>query len=938
MSNSYKSVEQIVSETPSINTFLINANQYYAHITPKNIIPALEPETLAQHIDLVQKKCVLLCKIHQLDGIIDGLIYSFVKNNFEDTKQIEAGNFLKKLFVNVVVFHDYGKINENFQAHPDKMNNPHFRLIDSPLSTHHSALGAYLFIVKHFQEFYGIANLTNEDRLIYASLVLAFSYPIFRHHAKHLKDKIEEKITFSKKEIDTMKKYIVPYQFQIHDNFSANIPANTAKFFEHIKNAQAEDSLKQSFELYSLVRLSFSLLTASDYMASGEYMSGGILKLDRPEDFGILSRERVNQLFENVQKEKDYNFSTYQKLANYQFIKPTTSSNENLNTLRQEMAIEVIQNIRQNKDKNLFYIEAPTGGGKTNLSMIAAVELLKANENLNKVFYVFPFTTLVTQTHKAIIETLGLESEEVVQLHSKAGFQTKEEEKDGEYGNEKKNYIDNLFVNYPFCLLTHIKFFDILKTNEKETNYLLHRLANSVVVIDELQSYNPSHWDKIIYFIRNYAHFYKIKFILMSATLPKLDKLKILKGQVNDFVYLLPNAKKDYFQNANFSQRVNFKFDLLQDKTLDLSILANVLFEKSKEYAQRDFGKAKPKDSVYTIIEFIFKKSATEFYKEIEKIQEQSPFFDEIFVLSGTILEHRRRYIIDFLKDTENRKKKILLITTQVVEAGVDIDMDLGFKNKSLIDSDEQLAGRINRNVNKEDCELYIFKINEPSRLYHQDMRYTVTKEKLKQSDYEEILAHKNFDKLYDLVLEGIDKWNGTMFSINFGDYEMEMQNLNFQSVHQNFKLIEQENLSIFVPLAISTENNNFSKNEIEFLKKAAIFSNAQNEVEGSEVFDLYIALVENKKMDFIDKKIGLKILQGIMSKFIFSVFDDSKGATRRNLIRFADIGKTNNPNLDKENDGTTYGFVYLANYKQIYDEIFGLDESQFDNTDNQIL
>lgn len=936
MSNSYKSVEQIVSETLSINTFLINANQYYAHITPKNTVPTLEPETLAQHIDLVQKKCVLLCKTHKLDSVIDGLIYSFVKSNFEDTKQIEAGNFLKNLFVNVVVFHDYGKINENFQAHPDKMNNPHFKLIDSPLSTHHSALGAYLFTVKHFQEFYGIANLTNEDHLIYASLVLAFSYPIFKHHAKHLNDKIEEKITFSKKEIDTMKKYIAPYQFQIHDSFSANIPANTAKFFEHIKKAQADGILKQSFELYSLVRLSFSLLTASDYMASGEYMSGGILKLDKPEEFGILSRERVNQLFENVQKEKDYNFSTYQKLANYQFVKPTTPSNENLNTLRQEMAIEVIQNIRQNKDKNLFYIEAPTGGGKTNLSMIATVELLKANENLNKVFYVFPFTTLVTQTHKAIIETLGLQSDEVALLHSKAGFQTKEEEKDGEYGKEKKNYVDNLFVNYPFCLLTHIKFFDILKTNEKETNYLLHRLANSVVVIDELQSYNPSHWDKIIYFIRNYAHFYNIKFILMSATLPKLDKLKILQGQVNDFVYLLPDAKKDYFQNTNFSQRVNFKFDLLQDKALDLSILANVLFEKSKEYAQRDFGKAKPKDSIYTIIEFIFKKSATEFYKEVEKIQKQNPFFDEIFVLSGTILEHRRKHIIKFLKNADNRKKKILLITTQVVEAGVDIDMDLGFKNKSLIDSDEQLAGRINRNVKKEDCELYIFKINEPSLLYHKDKRYEITKEKLKQSDYEEILAHKNFDKLYDLVLEGIDKWNETSMAIGFTEYEAEIQSLNFQSVHQKFKLIEQENLSIFVPLAISVENNNFSENEIAFLKKAVIFPNAQNEIEGSEVFDLYISLVENKKMDFIDKKIGLKILQGIMSKFIFSVFANKK--VEHKFIPFSDIEKVKKDNPNGEGKITTYGFVYLADYSKIYDEIFGLDESQFDNTDNQIL
>ncbi|MBK7873828.1 MAG: DEAD/DEAH box helicase [Saprospiraceae bacterium] len=172
-------------------------------------------------------------------------------------------------------------------------------------------------------------------------------------------------------------------------------------------------------------------------------------------------------------------------------------------------------------------MEAPTGGGKTNLSMLATVELLKANPKLNKVFYVFPFTTLITQTHKAIIETLGLSSDEVVQLHSKAGYNTKEEEtKDGQYGHDKLNFIDNLFINYPFACFHTSNSSDILKTNEKETNYILHRLANSVVVIDELQSYNPSHWDKVIYFIRNYAHYFNIKFILMSATLPKLGNLK----------------------------------------------------------------------------------------------------------------------------------------------------------------------------------------------------------------------------------------------------------------------------------------------------------------------------------------------------------------------------------------------------------------------------
>jgi CRISPR-associated endonuclease/helicase Cas3 len=530
------------------------------------------------------------------------------------------------------------------------------------------------------------------------------------------------------------------------------------------------------------------------------------------------------------------------------------------------------------------------------------------------------------------METMGLSNDEVIQLHSKAGFQSKEENQDGIYGNQKLNYLDNLFVNYPFCLLSHIKFFDLLKTHEKESNYLLHRLANSVVVIDELQSYNPSHWDKVIYFVKTYAHFFNIKFILMSATLPKLDKLHIIQSEVQDFVYLLPNAKTDYFQNPNFAQRVNFRFDLLNGKEIDLENLAKTLLEKSEDYSQKDYGKAKPKNSVYTIIEFIFKKSATEFYQVIKK---QKTFFDEIFVLSGTILEHRRKYIIDFLKNPENRKKRILLITTQVVEAGVDIDMDLGFKNQSLIDSDEQLAGRINRNVNKQDCELYLFKINEPSILYGKDKRYEATK-KIK-NEYAEILKNKDFDRLYQIVLGDIDKWNETPMAVGFKDYLDNIKMLNFENTHKKFQLIEQKNISIFIPLTISTQD--FSANELIFLERANIKPNQENKIAGEQVFDLYINLIENKSPDFITQKVNLRTLQGVLSKFVFSVFDDAKGHTRRKLIAFADIEKVKKNEFSQtENDGTTYGFLYLARYHQVYNEEFGLDDSKFDDFENCIL
>ncbi len=941
MSNSYDTVAAILKATQPINEFLVDAEKYYAHVSPKNSAKPKEPETLQQHIELVQKKFELLSINHSLDIVIDNLIHDFLQNHKFENEQ-KLGNFLKKLFVNTVVFHDFGKINENFQASPEKMNNRNFQgkgNSKSIISTHHSSLGAYLFIVKHISD--ADVEVNAKHKPIAMLAVLMFSYSIFKHHGKYLNDEFKDKICFSAEEVACMKTYIDKYQYVIAVPIAEMMPVHLKKAFEQLDSA----NLFNSFSLYSLVRLSFSILTASDYLASSQYMTGHEVK-----DFGILTNERISQLYEFVSQsdflkneqveKKNYNKSTYEKLStSFEFKNPKTQSNSNLNLLRQEMALELIQNIRENWNKNLFYIEAPTGGGKTNLSMLATVELLKSNKGqINKIFYVFPFTTLITQTYSAIKETLGLSDNEVVQLHSKAGYKQKsEEEKDGLYSDEKANYIDNLFVNFPFCLLSHVKFFDLLKTNEKEGNYMLHRLANSIVVIDEMQSYDPAHWDKIIYFISHYAKLYNIKFILMSATLPKLGNLQVLeKHYVSNFVYLLPNAKKDYFLNPNFSKRVKFNFDLFERTDLELDEIVQTLFDKSKEYSLLDFGKAKPKDSVYCIIEFILKKSATEFYQKVKSINDSDTFFDEILVLSGTILEHRRKEIINFLKNETNRKKKILLITTQVVEAGVDIDMDLGFKDRSIVDSEEQLAGRINRNVNKKDCTLHLFNYNKERIIYGQDKRYQETK-KLKANEYQRILEQKDFDFLYNIVFSNIDYWNQSdkisnqNHSNQLKYYKTKVERLQFKSIHWNFKLIDQENISCFIPLEVPLTvdglNDNFesifSKNELDFLAQYDVIPTKNNTIKGSEVFDLYINIIQNKK-EFIQQKVAEKTLQGIMSKFIFSLFASKKMESK--IIEFSDVPKSE------------FGYQYISHWKDFYDVEFGMDSQRFESVETQFL
>lgn len=939
MSNLYNSISYILRITTPIDKILINADKYYAHIPPKHSSQGLQPETLKQHIELVLEKFELLSEAHSIDLVINSLIHS-VLVDYQLEHDEDVGNYIKKLFVNTVVYHDYGKINENFQASPEKMNNSFFKgkeRFQSVLSTHHSALGAYLYLVKHLDE---ASHFSLNAKSLLSHCVLLFSYPIFKHHASKLQDEYADTIGFSIEQVNCMKEYLLNYQFDINSIYSEKIilKESTHKTFQHFANYKPS----LPFELYALIRLSFSMLTTADYLASSQYMTG---KREIRADFGILTNERIKKLYEFVSEsdtlisgKQNFNKAIYQRLSDkYQMLNPQVQSGDNLNILRQEMAIEVVENIKANFNKNLFYIEAPTGGGKTNLSMLAVIELLKASDGkLNKVFYVFPFTTLITQTYSSIIDTLGLEDHEITQLHSKAGYKSKEEDQDGLYSDDKKNFINNLFVNYPFCLLSHIKFFDLLKSNEKEANYMLHRLANSIVVIDELQSYNPAHWDKMMYFIRYFAKHFNIKFIMMSATLPKLGNLSILKEQeLGDIVYLIPNAKNQYFLNPNFSKRVTFNFDYFERKDVSLNELAISVLEKSKEYSFLEFDEAKPLNSVYTIIEFIFKKTASEFYDEIRK--NHNGFFDEIFLLSGTILEYRRKYIINFLKNPINRSKRILLVTTQVVEAGVDIDMDIGFKDRSLIDSEEQLAGRINRNVNKRNCCLYLFNYNKQRIIYGQDKRYEETK-KISSSEYARILKEKDFDFLYNKVLSNLQYWNDSNEfdkQNNRGllkHYQVNIERLKFSSIHKEFKLIDKENISCFIPMEIpvyvsgekdGTLDDVFNKSELAFLSQNNVFPNKDGKIEGSKVFDVYIDFIQNKK-EYTLQKIGEKTLQGIMSKFIFSLFATEK--IKQQIIHFSDEEKSD------------YGYKYVERWYEFYTEESGMNDQDFHSNETQFL
>lgn len=880
----FKSFKELLAKEPRIENILANYKKYHAHTHKVRAY-----EKLHEHVHLVTNYATNLVETHDLDSVLDSMIQELVEKYGKVKKVETVGNFVKRLFVNALIYHDYGKVNENFQI--EKMQDKGFFKPNTTnkIGSQHSILSAYIFLNVHLNELIEDKSLSKQARNLLAVSTFLFASPIIKHHSSFLGNQP----SLEEEKVISLEQYLRLFKTELTSHVKKYLKFSDKIFqmFPKMYSTESDDF----FSFYALIKLNFSLLTASDYYATNDFMG------DMPiNEFGLIDDNFKKQLLENFKNnpKAPYNGELVKNTEYYNqlsFSELQERNNKNLNQLRQKMAAEALTVLNKNIDKRLFYLEAPTGGGKTNMSFACALKLLESDKRLNKVFYVFPFTTLITQTFKSIKETLQIDNDKVIQLHSKGGFHTseKEDNEDGLYGDKKLNYVNNLFINYPFTLLSHIKFFNILKSNGKDANYILHRMSNSIVVIDELQTYTPKHWDKIIFFLHHYAKHFNIRFIIMSATLPKIDKLsKEAKGKVQS---LMPN-KHQYFTNPNFKGRITFDFSLLGKsgrETIQLKGLSDVVYKELEKYASNNDG------SSNGLIEFIIKKSASEFYQLIDTDLRFKNY--QKFLISGTILEPRRQEIISAIKSKTYRGKlfeKSIIVTTQVVEAGVDIDMDIGFKDRSLVDSDEQLAGRVNRNASKNDCKVFIFNYDREVKIYGKDKRY---EQRLSKVDYEKILNTKNFDLLYDKVHSDINKLNQSEHFVNLEDYKTNFQKFDFRKIHEEFKLIDTQTTSVFVPLDIDREW--FSKSEREFLDNLS--EDFSETINGKKVFSIYRQIISGEG-DFIKKMIDKKQIGGIMSKFTFSTFTNSKLEEQLKSYFDSQIFED-------------FGIIYLSGWRGIY-------------------
>ena len=806
--------------------------KYLAHIKDNR------EETLQEHTELANK---------YFEKIIE---YKNLKSFFERIKNIlnlknQEEKLYYKMIDDVVNFHDFGKINSQFQI--DKMLNEEILKMEDEynisgvLGSDHSLLSASMFIAYYFGKITDLIEIVETKKIVILfEILFTLSYVISKHHGnldsfeeyiEKLSRNNDENILKELKNISVSNGGILLQAFLEKETIT--IFFNFIETYISERKKKENISSHEAMSIFVFTKMMFSLLVASDYYSTNEFMQE-----IKYEDFGNMGNiDTIKKEYENSEIIKSIRDKEKNGIPN----------DEDINSFRTKIFLEAEKNLEKNKENNIFFLEAPTGSGKSNTALNLSLKLL--DKDRRKIFYVYPFNTLVEQNMNTLKNIFGNNEEAIknITVVNSITALTNKDSMDIPIEEYSDILMDRQFLNYPFIVTTHVGIFNTLIGNTKEDCMPFYQLTNSVIVFDEIQAYKNTIWTEIIKILNSYAKLLNIKIIIMSATLPNLSYL-LDEEEKNNISKLIKN-RDEYFNNTIFKNRVEVNYDLLSEQKIEYEELLQHIIENSL-------------NSQKILIEFISKNDAKKFYEFCENNEDLNVDY-EILILTGEDNKARRNSII---KKINSKYKKIILISTQLIEAGVDIDVDVGYKNISGLDNEEQFLGRINRSC-KKSGKAYFFYLTDAKKVYKNSV-IIENKLNLFSDEMRDVLENKNFDVFYSKVLEILKR--KAKEKINNDNFETIIFNKKFRLLKERMQLIEEQDdkKTYFF-------NRTLTDEEIEEIGE---------NIDGSEVWERYVDIL--KEENYAKKIVELSKIREKMMYFLYEVkkntelnYSDIKGS-----------------------------------------------------------
>lgn len=488
-------------------------------------------------------------------------------------------------------------------------------------------------------------------------------------------------------------------------------------------------------DIHHITRMLFSCLVDADYLDTEHFMM--------PKQSLLRGgKSSVEKLLSRLEEYLD-------SLNRY-------AADTEVNKIRKE----VQQYCREASDESAdFYsLTVPTGGGKTLSSILWA--LLHAKKNgLKRIVIAIPYTSIITQTAAVLRNIFG--DENVLEHHSNVNL------KDGDESSQRLKLATENW-DYPIIVTTNVQLFESLFSNKPSDCRKLHNISKCVLILDEVQTLPIEYLRPIVDTLDTLKRIFNVSVLFTTASLP------VLSGRIegtNPFVAFdaLPNINEIVPKGANLHERLRRVKLEIDDKKQSYDDIADKI---SKHHR------------VLCIVNT--RKDAKEIYSRLPKE-------GLCFHLSRMMCPAHVRKVIEEIKEAlQNDSNTIIrVVATQLIEAGVDIDFPVVFRQEAGLDSILQAAGRCNREGRSDICTTYVFSLQ--NKLPSGYITQTNNARKGMVSDYDWFSpeAMREYFKQLHSRMETFDKAH-----IDELLYQRSMQ---FETAANEFLLIDDNTTSVIV-------------------------------------------------------------------------------------------------------------------------------------------
>lgn len=411
---------------------------------------------------------------------------------------------------------------------------------------------------------------------------------------------------------------------------------------------------------------------------------------------------------------------------------------------------------------HISILDMPTGSGKTLCSLKLALESGK-----KRIIYVIPYTSIIEQTANKFEKMFG-DVLHVLQHHSNYSYDgnTEEEKKTAE---KLKKTCENW--DAPLIITTSVQFFQSIYHYKGSALRKLHNLRDSVIVFDEIHLIPTELLRPCLKAVGYITKYLNSEALFLSATMPDYSKL---------FDKFLPDVN----YNKLVTDRTNFKYF----KKCEYKDMGRTTLETIAENASRCKN---------ALIVVNTKKTAAELYYLVQ---------GEKYHLSANMTPAHRSRVIEVVRKKLENGEHITVVSTSLVEAGVDLDFNTVFRQLSGLDSILRAGGRCNREGKDDKGYVYVFDIDETYRK-GSDLAMRINKTKGLLEKYQDITSYDCIKEYYDGIFDfnqsriaenSIAKYNEQSNSFDRQGL-MSPYSIPFRSYAMQFEYISADTISIVI-------------------------------------------------------------------------------------------------------------------------------------------